>query len=71
MRKRHKREKFSVTVCGEFFPESYPAFRSPRRSRGEEDPLETELRLFCACMLAPLDPPISAAWRILCIGSGP
>ncbi len=50
MRKRHKREKFSVTVCGEFFPESYPAFRSPRRSRGEEDPLETELRLFCACM---------------------
>jgi IS605 OrfB family transposase len=38
-----------MTVCGEFFPEVYPAFRSQKWSRGEEDPLETEMRLFCAC----------------------
>ncbi|HBT47652.1 MAG TPA: transposase, partial [Peptococcaceae bacterium] len=43
-------DKFSFTVCGEFFPEVYPAFRSSKWSRGEEDPLETEMRLFCACM---------------------
>ncbi|MDN5347121.1 MAG: hypothetical protein PWP65_685 [Clostridia bacterium] len=49
MPKEHKKEKFSVTVCGEFFPESYPAFRSARWGRGEEDPLATEMRLFCAC----------------------
>ncbi|ACX51242.1 transposase, IS605 OrfB family [Ammonifex degensii KC4] len=49
MRRKHKREKFSITVCGEFFPEVYPAFRSAKWSRGEEDPLETEMRLFCAC----------------------
>lgn len=49
MPKKRKRDRFSFTVCGEFFPESYPAFRSPRWSRGEEDPLETEMRLFCAC----------------------
>ncbi|ACX52951.1 transposase, IS605 OrfB family [Ammonifex degensii KC4] len=49
MRRKHKREKFSFTVCGEFFPEVYPAFRSARWARGEEDPLETEMRLFCAC----------------------
>nr|WP_240610907.1 transposase [Ammonifex thiophilus] len=42
-------KKFSFTVCGEFFPEVYPAFRSLRWSRGEEDPLATEMRLFCAC----------------------
>ncbi|ACX52269.1 transposase, IS605 OrfB family [Ammonifex degensii KC4] len=49
MRRKHKRKKFSITVCGEFFPEVYPAFRSARWARGEEDPLETEMRLFCAC----------------------
>ena len=49
MRKKRKREKFSLTVCGEFFPESYPAFRSARWARGDEDPLRTEMRLFCAC----------------------
>jgi len=38
-----------MTVCGEFFPEVYPAFRSQKWGRGEEDPLETEMRLFCAC----------------------
>ncbi|MCF6097360.1 IS200/IS605 family accessory protein TnpB-related protein, partial [Thermovorax subterraneus] len=49
MPKKHKKDKFSMTVCGEFFPEVYPAFRSQKWSRGEEDPLETEMRLFCAC----------------------
>jgi len=44
-----KGNRFCVTVCGEFFPESYPAFRSPKWSRGDEDPLQTEMRLFCAC----------------------
>jgi predicted transposase len=39
-----------MTVCGEFFPEVYPAFRSGKWSRGEEDTLKTEMRLFCACM---------------------
>ncbi|MDN5347930.1 MAG: hypothetical protein PWP65_1494 [Clostridia bacterium] len=50
MPKRHGKDKFSMTVCGEFFPEIYPAFRSSKWSRGEEDPLVTEMRLFCACM---------------------
>ncbi|MGI9951270.1 hypothetical protein V3F56_02820 [Moorellaceae bacterium AZ2] len=50
MSKKQEKDKFSFTVCGEFFPELYPAFRSSRWSRGEEDPLETEMRLFCACM---------------------
>ncbi|WP_287195398.1 hypothetical protein [Syntrophothermus sp.] len=49
MLKKNKKDKFSVTVCGESFPESYPAFRFPRWSRGNEDPLETEMRLFCTC----------------------
>lgn len=40
----------TVTVCGEFFPEVYPAFRSEKWSRGDEDPLATEMRLFCSCM---------------------
>ncbi|MDI6603538.1 MAG: transposase [Thermoanaerobacteraceae bacterium] len=39
----------SYTVCGEFFPEVYPAFRSQKWSRGMEDPLNTEMRLFCSC----------------------
>ncbi|AQS59135.1 IS200/IS605 family accessory protein TnpB-related protein [Desulforamulus ferrireducens] len=39
----------SCTVCGEFFPEVYPAFRSQKWSRGMEDPLDTEMRLFCSC----------------------
>ncbi|MDN5348397.1 MAG: hypothetical protein PWP65_1962, partial [Clostridia bacterium] len=50
MPKKQEKDKFSMTVCGEFFPEVYPASRSSRWSRGKEDPLETEMRLFCACM---------------------
>ncbi len=50
MPKKLEKDKFSFTVCGEFFPEVYPNFRSSRWSRGEEDPLATEMRLFCACM---------------------
>ena len=50
MPKRQEKDKFSFTVCGEFFPEVYPASRSPRWSRGGEDLLVTEMRLFCACM---------------------
>lgn len=50
MPKKQGKDKFSFTVCGEFFPEVFPASRSPRWSRGGEDPLETEMRLFCACM---------------------
>ncbi|WP_422447242.1 IS200/IS605 family accessory protein TnpB-related protein [Thermoanaerobacterium sp. DL9XJH110] len=50
MPKKQKKDKFSMTVCGEFFPEISPAFRSSKWSRGEEDPLVTEMRLFCACM---------------------
>ncbi|MDK2924338.1 MAG: hypothetical protein PWQ41_112 [Bacillota bacterium] len=49
MPKKQEKDKFSTTVCGEFFPESYPVFRSAKWSRGEEDPLATEMRLFCAC----------------------
>ncbi|NHM27976.1 IS200/IS605 family element transposase accessory protein TnpB [Desulfofundulus sp. TPOSR] len=37
------------TVCGEFFPEVYPDIRSQKWGRGDEDPLTTEMRLFCAC----------------------
>ncbi len=39
----------SYTICGEYFPEIYPAFRSEEWSRGMEDPLDTEMRLFCSC----------------------
>ncbi|MDN5332000.1 MAG: hypothetical protein PWP45_1225, partial [Tepidanaerobacteraceae bacterium] len=39
-----------MTVCGELFPEVYPAFRSGKWGRGDEDPLVTEMRLFSACM---------------------
>ena len=46
---KRKKDKFRVTVCGEFSPESYPETRSPRWTRGDENPLETEMRLFCAC----------------------
>lgn len=49
MLKKQGKDKFSITVCGEFFPEVFPASRSSRWSRGEEDPLVTEMRLFCAC----------------------
>ena len=49
MPKKPKKDKFSMTVCGEFFPEVYPAFRSQKWGRGEEDPLKTEMRLSCAC----------------------
>jgi IS605 OrfB family transposase len=44
------KRKLVVTITGEFFPETFPAFRSPRRSRGDEDPMATEMRLFSACM---------------------
>lgn len=50
MPKKQEKDKFSFTVCGEFFPEVYPAFRSEKWGRGDEDPLVTEMRLFCACM---------------------
>ncbi|AVX31627.1 transposase, IS605 OrfB family, central region [Carboxydocella thermautotrophica] len=50
MSMKHEKNKFSITVCREFFPEIYPAHRSSKWSRGEEDPLTTEMRLFCACM---------------------
>ncbi|HHY39112.1 MAG TPA: transposase [Clostridia bacterium] len=50
MPKKQEKDKFSFTVCGEFFPEVYPAHRSSKWSRGEEDPLATEMRLFCACV---------------------
>lgn len=49
MSKNKAKDRFSVTVCGEFFPEVYPTFRSERWSRGDEDPLATEMRLFCSC----------------------
>ncbi|KWX06303.1 IS200/IS605 family accessory protein TnpB-related protein, partial [Hydrogenibacillus schlegelii] len=42
--------KNSFTIIGEFFPEVYPAFRSRKWARGEEDPLTTEMRLFSACL---------------------
>lgn len=48
MQRKHEKSKFNMTVCGEFFPETYPAFRSKKWSRGGEDPLVTEMRLFCA-----------------------
>ncbi|MDN5300992.1 MAG: hypothetical protein PWQ60_506 [Thermoanaerobacteraceae bacterium] len=41
--------RISCTVCGEFFPEIYPAFRPRKWSHGMEDPLDTEMRLFCSC----------------------
>jgi len=44
-----KGKSFSLTVCGEWFPEVYPAGRSRKWSRGDEDPVRTEMRLFCAC----------------------
>ncbi len=50
MRKRDARKKFSVTICGEFFPQVYPPCQPSRWSRGEEDPLDTEMRLFCSCL---------------------
>ncbi|NSW84595.1 MAG: transposase, partial [Syntrophothermus sp.] len=55
MQKRKKqlnnlKNGMKYTVCGEFFPEVYPAFRAERWSRGEETPLDTEMRLFGACM---------------------
>lgn len=38
------------TVQGEYFPDIYPAIRSPEWHRGDEDSLATEMRLFCACI---------------------
>ena len=42
--------KHSFTIIGEFFPEVYPTFRSEKWTRGEEDPLTTEMRFFSACL---------------------
>jgi IS605 OrfB family transposase len=42
-------EGVKYTVCGEWFPEVYPASPSQKWSRGEENPLGTEMRLFSAC----------------------
>ncbi|MBC7347424.1 MAG: transposase [Clostridia bacterium] len=38
------------TIQGEWFPESAPALAVCRWGRGKEDPLATEMRLFCACL---------------------
>ena len=42
-------EGIKYTICGEWFPDVYPALRSLKWSRGDEDPLDTEMRLFCSC----------------------
>lgn len=42
-------KNLTFTVCGEFFPEIYPAFRPSKWSRGDEDSLAAEMRLFCSC----------------------
>jgi predicted transposase len=49
MKKPNNRAGLRYTVCGEWFPKTYPAQRNPKRARGAEDPLTTEMRLFCAC----------------------
>jgi predicted transposase len=55
MKKQRKKKTVNLddgvkyTVCGEWFPEIYPAWRNEKISRGEENPLATEMRLFCAC----------------------
>lgn len=49
MQKKREKSKFNITVCGEFFPETYPVLQSKKWSRGGEDPLATEMRIFCAC----------------------
>ncbi len=51
-RKKHnyENEEPEFTVQGEWFPEVYPASCSQKWSRGREDPLATEMRLFCSCM---------------------
>ncbi|MGI6286746.1 IS200/IS605 family accessory protein TnpB-related protein [Neomoorella humiferrea] len=57
MKKQRKNKKRMIelngdikyTICGEWFPEAYPAYRSEKWGRGDEDPLGTEMRLFCAC----------------------
>ncbi|BCV21828.1 IS200/IS605 family element transposase accessory protein TnpB [Moorella sp. Hama-1] len=37
------------TICGEWFPAIYPARRNEKWAKGMEDPLTTEMRLYCAC----------------------
>lgn len=49
MLRRRANRNLTVTVTGEFFPGQFPALRSSRWARGEEDPLATEMRLFGAC----------------------
>ncbi|WP_242947961.1 hypothetical protein [Carboxydocella sp. ULO1] len=61
--KETREEQISITVCGEFFPEIYPAHRSSKWSRGEEDPLTTEMRLFCACMRWAFNRLLEGAFR--------
>jgi len=42
-------EGIKYTVCGEWFPETYPVRYSEKWAKGTEDPLATEMRLYCAC----------------------
>lgn len=42
-------QDLKYTVCGEWFPQVYPTFRSPKWSRGKETPLDTEIHLFSSC----------------------
>ncbi|WP_198592057.1 hypothetical protein [Kyrpidia spormannii] len=46
---RPKEEDLSLTICGEWFPETEGLPRSEAWTRGEETALETEMRLFGAC----------------------
>jgi IS605 OrfB family transposase len=48
-KKKNPNGSINYTVCGEWFPETYPTFRAQKWSRGNEDPLTTEMRLFCSC----------------------
>lgn len=38
----------AYTLSGEWFPETYPVLRSKKWTRGDEDLLRTEIRLFGA-----------------------
>jgi len=71
MKERQKDKKKNIelsdglkyTVCGEWFPETYPALRSKRWKRGKEDPLSTEMRLFCACERWAFNRLLEGRWR--------
>ena len=49
MPKKKTNNEPKFTIQGEWFPEIYPAFRAQKWSRSNEDPLTTEMRLFCSC----------------------